>query len=235
MWSYYGSKTNIVDLYPAPIHDKVIEPFAGTARYALKYFERDVLLVDKYDVIVKIWKWLQLCSPADILSLPTFTVGENINDFKYDCEEQRLLIGFMVCFGGANSRNIASPRVRDRPNHMPNRIKFIANNLFKIKHWEIRGGSYEEIQNMPATWFIDPPYQIGGHVYNHSNKKIDFEKLADWCIERLGQTIVCEGSEARWLPFVPLTVQNNLSGAYKEAIWTNYHTHYNNIQQKLEL
>ncbi len=60
MWSYYGAKTSIVDYYPKPKFDKIIEPFAGTARYALKYFDRDVLLVDKYDVIVKIWRWLQL-------------------------------------------------------------------------------------------------------------------------------------------------------------------------------
>ena len=66
MWSYYGAKTNVIDHYPPPKCDKIIEPFAGTARYALKYFDREVLLVDKYDVIVKIWKWLQLCSPSDI-------------------------------------------------------------------------------------------------------------------------------------------------------------------------
>lgn len=233
MWSYYGAKTNIIDLYPKPIHDKIIEPFAGTARYALKYFEKDVLLVDKYEVIAKIWKWLQKCSPNDILTLPTFKVGENINSFKYDCDEQRMLIGFMVCFGGANPRHVASPRVRDRPNHMPNRIKFIAENLFKIRHWNIVHGSYEDIENQVASWFIDPPYQVGGHVYNQSNKNLDFDSLSQWCKSRHGQVIVCESAKAKWLPFVPLGQQNNLSGNYKESIWTNYHTHLNNIQQKL--
>ena len=52
MFSYYGSKSKVVDLYPRPKFDKIIEPFAGSARYALKYFDRDVLLVDKYEVIV---------------------------------------------------------------------------------------------------------------------------------------------------------------------------------------
>lgn len=54
MWSYYGAKTNVINFYPRPKHDKIIEPFAGTARYALKYFDRDILLVDKYEVITKI-------------------------------------------------------------------------------------------------------------------------------------------------------------------------------------
>lgn len=233
MWSYYGAKTNIIDMYPKPTEDKIIEPFAGTGRYALKYFEKDVLLVDKYDVIVKIWKWLQLCSPNDILSMPLFKVGENINEFKYDCEEQRLLTGFMVCFGAANPRHIASPRVRDRPNHMPNRLKFIANNLYKIKHWRIEHKSYEDIEDERATYFVDPPYQIGGHVYKHSNKKIDYQHLASWCLGRTGQIIVCESNKATWLPFVPMVSQNTLSGNYKEAIYTNTPTHFNNVQQEL--
>ena len=55
MWSYYGSKSKVVDLYPPPKFDKIIEPFAGSARYALKWFDRDILLVDKYPVIVDLW------------------------------------------------------------------------------------------------------------------------------------------------------------------------------------
>lgn len=38
MWSYYGSKTNIISYYPKPTEDKIIESFCGTARYALEYF-----------------------------------------------------------------------------------------------------------------------------------------------------------------------------------------------------
>lgn len=63
MWSYYGSKSKVVHLYPRPEYGKIIEPFAGSARYSLRYFDRDVLLVDKYEVVVRIWKWLQHCSP----------------------------------------------------------------------------------------------------------------------------------------------------------------------------
>ena len=58
MWSYYGSKSKVVDLYPPPKFDKIIEPFAGSARYALKWFERDILLIDKYDVIIDLWNYL---------------------------------------------------------------------------------------------------------------------------------------------------------------------------------
>src|SRR5688572_15084822 len=116
MWSYYGAKSSLVDYYPAPKHNRLIEPFAGTAKYALKHYERDVVLVDKYEVIIKIWKWLQSCSPADILSLPKFKAGENINHHVYDCEEQRMLVGFLVGYGFPEPRKTATPRLRNRPN-----------------------------------------------------------------------------------------------------------------------
>jgi len=54
MFNYYGSKSKIIHLYPKPIFNKIIEPFAGSARYALKYFDREVLLVDKYEAVVRI-------------------------------------------------------------------------------------------------------------------------------------------------------------------------------------
>ena len=233
MWSYYGSKTNIINLYPPPKEDKIIEPFAGTARYALKYFYKDVLLVDKYEVIIKIWKWLQKCSPNDILSLPRFKYGDNINDFNYECEEQRFLIGFLIGFGFTDPRKSATPRLRNRPNAMNYTIKNISSQLHKIKHWEIRSGSYENINNQKATWFIDAPYQYGGHAYKCNNKKINFNHLSAWSMERKGQIIICENNKANWMPFKPMVTQQVLSGKHKEVIWSNKKTNYDNEQLKL--
>lgn len=235
MWSYYGAKTNIVDHYPTPKFDKIIEPFAGTARYALKYFERDVLLVDKYDVIVKIWKWLQQCSPSDIIGLPRFKTGENINDHEYNCIEERYLVGFLVGFGFPTPRHTASPRLRNRPNAMNYTIKKIASQLFKIKHWKIIQGDYSDIANEPATWFIDPPYQHGGHKYRHGNNKIDFGHLASWARERKGQTIVCENTKATWMDFKPMITQNVLTGKHQEVIWSNMPMVFDNEQLKMEI
>ena len=70
MFSYYGSKSKIINKYPSPKFDKIIEPFAGSARYALKWWDRDVLLVDLYLVIIEIWHYLQAASKQDIMGLP---------------------------------------------------------------------------------------------------------------------------------------------------------------------
>ncbi|MDQ6477819.1 hypothetical protein [Dyadobacter sp. LHD-138] len=221
MWSYYGAKTNVVQHYPPPRHGKIIEPFAGTARYALRYFDREVLLVDKYEVIIKIWKFLQSCSANDILSLPRFTHGENINNHKYDCEEQRLLMGFLIGYAHRSPTDKATVRARERPNRLNYNINQVAQNLWKIKHWQFQWSSYEDIPDQEATWFIDPPYQFGGHCYRESNRNIDFNLLADWCQSRTGQVIVCENTKANWMDFKPLVSQQCSSGRNYEAIWTN--------------
>lgn len=205
MWGYYGSKSKIVNKYPKPIYDKIIEPFAGTAQYSLKYFESDVLLVDKYEIIVKLWKWLQQCSKQDILSLPRLKCGENVDNFTWDCDEAKWLVGFIITGAPAQPKKTASKwKTEIRPNTQDYKLNMIAENLFKIKHWNIIHGDYIDLKNDTATWFIDPPYQFGGEYYKFGNKNINFNELGDWCKERNGQIIVCENSKANWLPFEPL-------------------------------
>lgn len=233
MWSYYGAKTNIVHLYPPPKYGKIIEPFAGTARYSLKYWDREVLLLDKYDVIIKIWKWLQKCSPGDLKRLPKMRQGDKIDDFKFDCEESKLLMRFLIGFSTPTPRNVATRRLSDRPNWLNYSINRMAENLNKIRHWQIIEGCYSLISNEEATWFIDPPYKIGGEAYKHNNKSIDFDELSVWCKLRMGQVIVCESAKSNWLPFMPLSSQKVRTGMQHEVFWTNEPTSYGVKQPEL--
>jgi len=221
MWGYYGSKSKIIEKYPKPTKDKIIEPFAGTAQYALKYFDREIEIYDKYELIVNLWKWLQNCSPKDILSLPELKFGDNVDDFTWDCEEAKHLVGFIITGGATQPKKSPSKwKTEIRPNTQNYKKKLISSNLFKIKHWKIECKSYEEIENQEATWFVDPPYQEGGVYYRHSSKNIDFLHLSKWCQERIGETIVCEKQGASWLPFEPLTeVRGIKTGKFQEAIW----------------
>ena len=213
MFSYYGSKSKIVDCYPSPKYGKIIEPFAGSARYALKWFDRDVLLVDKYPVIVKIWHYLQSASEKDIMSLPEPKYKENIDIYNLS-EGERLLMSFLVADG------IAAPQyIVQKFSNIPRAKRRIAKSLYKIKHWEIILGSYDEIDNQDATWFIDPPYQIGGHKYIKNN--INYEGLANWCKSRNGQVIVCENTKADWLPFRPMREMTGSKHTTVEALWSN--------------
>jgi site-specific DNA-adenine methylase len=229
MFSYYGSKSKIVDYYPPPKYGKIIEPFAGSARYSLKYWQNDVLLVDKYHIIVKTWKWLQSCSEKDIIKLPILNLGESIDDYNLS-EEEKIFMGFIVQQGTTGLRKTVSSYAVGT---IATQLKNIANQLHKIRHWEIKLGSYDEIENKEVTWFIDPPYQFGGHEYKCSNKQINFAKLAEWCKKRNGQAIVCENTKANWLPFKPMVDMQGAMFKTTEAIWSNHKTNYDAIQQSL--
>ena len=93
------------------------------------------------------------------------------------------------------------------------------NSIESIKHFQIFNKSYEELENVEATWFIDPPYQHGGEFYTENN--INFSKLAEWCKTRKGQVIVCENDKANWLDFKPLISIQGQSKKSTECIWTN--------------
>jgi hypothetical protein len=200
MISYYGSKSKLVNLYPEPIQDKIIEPFAGSARYSLKYWDKDVLLIDKYEPIIKMWHWLQQATEKDLDNLPVPKKGESLFDFNLS-EGEHLFLSFIVSEGVASPRNIVTKRASSRVNHKIQTTKDI---LHKIKHWDIRLGDYNDIINEKATWFIDPPYFKGGEHYPKGSKYIDYKELANWCKSRQGQVIVCENDNANWLPFTNL-------------------------------
>lgn len=222
MWPYFGSKAAIIKYYPPPKYPKIIEPFAGSAKYSLKYWDRDILLVDKYDVITRIWQWLQKSDPEEIRNLRQLKLGENVNDFEWSCEEAKWLMGFMLGSTVARPRKTAQKwKTTDRKNYQKNQLIKIAKGLYKIKLWDIHQGDYRDIPNQEATWFIDPPYMKMGKEYKHGSKDIDYSELAKWCKSRSGQVIVCEQLEAQWLPFRELTTVNGTKGKSTEVIWSN--------------
>lgn len=143
MWSYYGSKSKVVDFYPPPKYGKIIEPFAGSARYSLKFFDRDITLVDKYEVIVRIWKWLQQASEKDIMSLPVLPLGTKINRNDFDCIEQAWLMGFIVQ-QGVNAPRLTVSKFADEAN-MRSQKKNIA--------------SYSRLGIGKSSWVVMKTYQ----------------------------------------------------------------------------
>jgi hypothetical protein len=217
MWSYYGRKTKIVNKYPEPIHNVIVEPFAGTAVYSLNKdnWKKQVILIEKYDVIVDLWHYLQQSKPEDILKLPDLSFGECVDDFTQLCKEEKNLIGFCI------NRGSASPKKTAKKFNDWNKNKYvIASNLHKIKHWDIKQGEYnefEDVNKLTATWFIDPPYQYGGQYYRH--KFTDYDKLAEYCKTINGQVIVCENTKANWLDFKPLVQMQGQLHITTEAIW----------------
>jgi len=228
MFSYYGSKSKIVDYYPPPKYGKIIEPFAGSARYSLKYWDREITLVDKYRPVIDAWLYLRSASISDINNLPKLKPNDNIDNFDISIGEKSLL-SFLVNVGNTGRKSMTERSFNQYEGQMRN----IKESLFKIKHWNIICDDYKNLTNNEQTWFIDPPYQYGGNEYKENNKKIDFGSLAEWCRSRNGHIIVCENTKANWLPFLPIIDMQGSVHKTTEAIWSNQETNYEFQQQKL--
>jgi site-specific DNA-adenine methylase len=233
---YLGPKHQIAGRYPTPKYSTIIEPFAGSAGYACRYSNRNVVLVDKYEVIADIWKFLVSDGAA----------ADEIRKSKYDINHTseldpdtpkplKDLIGFHMGWATTSpGHSLTSGNKRKRYSgrdagwSLKTRNKN-AHQTPYIKHWNIIKGEYRDAPDIEATWHIDPPYRgdgidMPGIHYKHGSDEIDYDHLAHFCKTRKGQVIVCESEGADWLPFWELTEANRANrkkGKYKELIWTN--------------
>ena len=230
-FSFYGSKFRAARRYPLPLHDHIIEPFAGSAGYALRYANRRVSLFEVDPIIAGLWAYLIKVKPREIRSLPL--EFESIGDLKIS-QEAKWLIGFWLGAGNHRPRQKPSSLMKRRlagkkyPGGGNGLGTFwgeatresIASQLKFIRHWEVRNQSYEWVPNYKATWFIDPPYNcLAGRHYSYHC--LDYNLLAYWCESRDGQVIVCEADGATWLPFRHLARTHSVNGFSSEVIWTN--------------
>jgi hypothetical protein len=225
MFHYYGSKNKIAKYYPKPKYNLIIEPFAGTASYSLLYYTNEVLLNDKYEKIFSIWNWL--INSADknfIMENSNFFVRQDISVMDFP-EPYKNLVGFCINRGSIAPKNIVqkwSCQVKSNPEWASTtyyKLNKIAESLDTIRHWKIQNLDYKDLDNIEATWFIDPPYQVGGNLYVENH--INYEELREFCLTRKGQVIVCENSKANWLDFKPLVEITGQSKKSLEMIWTN--------------
>lgn len=232
MFRYYGSKRSFVNLYPAPEHDTIVEPFAGAASYAMCHWRKNVLLIERDPSVARLWRWLISVDEREILRLPDARPGLPIAEM--DCEPiARELIArcvkiqgmpakqcsrFFWCDQWQSSGSLWGPRMRMR----------IARDLHKIRHWRVLFGDYTDAPDISATWFVDPPYSElrAGNAYAHGASHVDFVRLAAWSRARRGLTIVCNGA-GDWLPFRDLSLRRNIardsdSGVrHMERVWIN--------------
>ena len=201
---YFGSKWRTVPSYPAPEHDLIVEPFAGSAGYATRYAERKVLLIDRDPVVVEVWQYLIRVKPQELLSIPD--VREHISELETWPQEVRWLVGFWLSKGNAKPQTRPSLWCRSR--RYPDQFwgeavrRRLAGQVERIRHWKVMLGLHGDAPSQAATWFIDPPYQgTCGRRYRGGHRGLDYAAIGSWCRLRRGLVIVCEQAGAAWLPF----------------------------------
>jgi hypothetical protein len=204
---FYGGKwRDTPRFYPAPVYGTIVEPFAGSAGYAVRYAERNVVLCEIDPIIAAVWDFLIHVSYGEIMDIPDLGPGESVDDLPV-CQEARWLVGFWLNPGASSPRKSPSKWMRGgtRP-----RCSFwgwavrerVAAQVGSIRHWRVFNCSYEDCPvTEPATWFVDPPYEGAGKHYRFGPSGIDYDALGKWCKELPGQVIVCENEGATWLPF----------------------------------
>jgi hypothetical protein len=227
-WAYYGGKWRAAPHYPQPLHDTIVEPFAGAAGYALRHPHKKVILVEKNPKVAATWRYLLSVSPDEVRALPLVTAGQSVDDLSI-CEEARYLIGWSLNKGATTPCKTPSSWMRSGLNASsfwgPEWRERVARQVEHIRHWRLIEGDYTGAPDIEATWFIDPPYIGAGKHY--PTKVESFSMLADWCRTRNGQVMVCENEGATWLPFKPFrSIKGNESRnggkVSREALWTKW-------------
>lgn len=226
-FAYYGAKHRLASRYPAPIGPVVIEPFAGSAAYSMRYIEHleRVILVEADPAVVELWHRVIGMSLEDLDALDT------------DLELERTTDPLLAASGGSTSlhgtlsgrsRRI-TPRMRKSWPTVKRRIARALPHLSKV---EVIHGSYDSAPDLEATYFVDPPYQPlledysstcqAGAAYRFGSEALDYDALSEWCRSRRGLVIVCEQEPASWLPFDRLVESQNAQNTRRtEVVWTS--------------
>jgi hypothetical protein len=234
--SYYGGKSKIAHLYPTPDHDRIVEPFAGSAAYSwlhrrriLDGKPREVWLNDLDARTYSIWEFLTSPAALDIVEAyvpDTVVAGAKVSEL-IPVDYPGLI---EVCRAEANQGTQGARGVHDQITSMGAKCWKVKRKLREVipevSHWKITNQSYEDLINVDATWFVDPPYSnAAGSRYRTAG--VDYDQLGWWCLNRKGQVIVCENAGATWLDFQPMTHSRvSIRSRYqkadaKEVMWTS--------------
>jgi hypothetical protein len=230
---HLGSKYLTGAHYPPPLHDTIIEPFAGGAGYSVRYHRKRVILVERDPEVARVWRYLIGVSARELLALPDLPKGGTLDDVRCSADARALISRNLNRASGptkrysawleGNQHNLWGPTLRAR----------LAAQVEKIRHWRVIEGDYTLAPDIVASWFVDPPYQrMHTRMYAHDADRVDFTALGAWCKARRGQIVVCENERADWLPFrsfgnrmaaVRGGARDN-DGFSREVIWTNDET-----------
>lgn len=219
----------IVNQYPKPLHNTIVEPFAGGAAYSLRWYQHKIILYELNQKTYDMWKFiLSADAPYYIKQIPILKKGDLISENIIINDMPQGLINILkaTCnLGTAGiSKNYNTVTKLSAENWVHNTTKKLMFWWPKIRHWKIINKSYTYIPNVKATFFIDPPYDNkAGQLYSCSD--INYNKLAKWCLNQRGQIIVCENYGAKWLPFIKMRKTISINSKYKkiksvEAIYT---------------
>lgn len=231
MFFYYGAKRVLAPHYPRPRYRTVVEPFAGSAQYAVRCLMEGsadrAILTDLDPRVVDMWERLLSMTPDEVRALPPLVVGATTSDPLH-------MVTAASNSWGSAKRMTVSERMAIK---WPPMLRFITAALpHLLGRVTISLGDYTTArQTEPATYFVDPPYQTvrlltatdstggargRGYAKHCNSDSLDFAALGDWCQSLTGHVMAVDQIGADWLPFRPLKGHRSSVGTmHLEAIW----------------
>lgn len=208
LFKWFGSKWTASKHYPIPVHDTIVEPFAGSAGYALRNANKQVLIAEADIHIRSLWSWLiDEATEAKIREIPlNVSEGTDIRELGLDHGQMLLLKNWQRTNNVGECWTISSWGNKPGQWTENTRSRVAEEHVF-VKHWRVFDDAYALMNegDHERTWFIDPPYQFN---YQYKSESTDYERLAFVVNKLNGQIIVCEAvcqktdQVPTWLPFV---------------------------------
>ncbi len=240
LFKWFGAKWQASKYYPRPKYPSILEPFAGSACYALRNSSArtDVTLAESNLNVYNLWDWLiHEASEHDIREIPiNLKEGTNILDVGLTRGQSLLLKHWQRTNNVGNCWTI-SPWGNKPGQFTANTRARVANEVYLVKRWKVyRDGfsamraSLGAVENPLSTWFVDPCYQYN---YQYGCGETDYGLVAEMVKMHEGQAIVCEakcpktGKIPNWLPFrffrrtVTSRRKSTNNHHSSELIWTN--------------
>lgn len=238
LFKWFGSKWQAAPKYPEPIHDRIVEPFAGGAGYSLRYPDRQVTICETNPNLRVLWPWfIDVATEAMIREIPIgVPVGTDIRSLGLSQGQSYLLKTWQRTNTTGGCWTI-SPWGNGPGQWTTNTRARVAEEVNAIKHWKFESDGAHvlrvaaELGSPSSTWFVDPMYRYN---YQYNTKQgHDYEELGRTVRSLPGQIIVCEavcpktGTVPDWLPFAHFgksvtsrrkATQNHHSN---ELIWTS--------------
>ena len=139
-FGFYGGKwRDALKHYPEPVHGTIVEPFAGSAGYSMRYASRRVILCEIDPVLSEVWRYLIRVKSKEILAIPDLKPDDSLDNLKIS-QEAKWLVGFWLNRGIASPRKSPSKWMRDgiRPGSFwgPRVRHTIASQVDSIRHWQ---------------------------------------------------------------------------------------------------
>lgn len=232
MFYYYGAKRVLAPHYPRPQYRTVVEPFAGSAQYAVRCLVEGsvdrAILRDRDPRVISMWERLLAMTPDQVRALPPLEVGAITTDPLH-------MVTAASNSWGSTKRMTISERMAGK---WPMMLGHVADMLPHVAgRVDVALGDYTTArQDEPATYFIDPPYQTvrltdgresdggargKGYAKGCNSDSLDFAALGEWAQSLSGHVIAVDQIGADWLPFKPLKGHRSSVGTmHLEAIWT---------------